>query len=138
MEHQVPQFIEMESKIIGPLTLKQFVYVAGGVGMLFLLLRYLPFFIAILLGIPTVGFAGALAFYKINNKPFEHTVEAAVKYYTSSRFFLWKKYTPVKSQSAITVAEKKTPVRTVRLTRSKLRELAGSLDVARIPKNTQI
>ncbi len=137
MEHQVPQFIEMESKIIGPLTLKQFVYIAGGIGLLFLLLRYLPFFIAVLLGIPTVGFASALAFYKINNKPFEHTVEAAIKYYTSSRFFLWKKYTSVKSQPTA-VHEKKTPVRVVRLTRSKLRELAGSLDVARIPENTQM
>src|SRR3989344_2665997 len=32
MEYQVPQFIEVEDKIIGPLTLKQFIYLAGEAG----------------------------------------------------------------------------------------------------------
>ena len=32
MRFQVPQFIEIESKIFGPLTFKQFIYLAGGGG----------------------------------------------------------------------------------------------------------
>lgn len=37
MQFQVPQFIEVEDKIFGPLTFKQFVYIAGGVALMYLL-----------------------------------------------------------------------------------------------------
>ena len=33
MRFEVPQFIEIEDKIFGPFTWKQFVYLAGGVGL---------------------------------------------------------------------------------------------------------
>src|SRR3990172_12458701 len=42
MQFQVPQFIEIEDKIFGPLTFKQFIYVAGGAGACYLLWRVLP------------------------------------------------------------------------------------------------
>ena len=35
MQFQTPQFIETENKIIGPLTLKQFFYLAVGFGVSF-------------------------------------------------------------------------------------------------------
>ncbi|MFM2424198.1 MAG: hypothetical protein RLZZ70_589, partial [Candidatus Parcubacteria bacterium] len=33
MQFEVPQFIEIEDKIFGPLTWKQFLYVGGGLSM---------------------------------------------------------------------------------------------------------
>ena len=66
----MPQFIEVEDKIFGPFTLKQFIYLAGGAGIVALLLFTLPLIVAILLSIPVAGLAGALAFYRMNNKPF--------------------------------------------------------------------
>ena len=44
MRFQVPQFIEVEDKIFGPLTFKQFVYVTGGVGLAVILFLFLPRF----------------------------------------------------------------------------------------------
>ena len=46
---------------------------------------------AVLLIIPAAGFSLALAFYKINNKPFIEVVEAAFRYTTGSKLFIWKK-----------------------------------------------
>jgi len=46
MQFQVPQFIEVEDKIIGPLTFKQFVFVGGGFGMAYVLWRVLPILLA--------------------------------------------------------------------------------------------
>ena len=37
MQYQVPQFIEVEDKIFGPLTFKQLVYVVGGEPCFYLL-----------------------------------------------------------------------------------------------------
>ncbi|HEX8947108.1 MAG TPA: PrgI family protein [Candidatus Paceibacterota bacterium] len=135
MEYQVPQFIEVESKIVGPLTLKQFIYVAGGVGMTIALLRYLPLIVAILLAIPVVGLSGALAFYKVNNKPFISVLEAAAKFYTSPHLFLWRKEAPKAAanpstpQASTGVAPIAPTPHTSRLTQGKLQELAWSMDI---------
>ena len=77
MRYQVPQFIEIEDKIIGPLTIKQFVYLVGGAGMCFIAYTFLPLILALLLIAGIVPLSLALAFYKINNKPFVDFLESA-------------------------------------------------------------
>lgn len=91
MRYQVPQFVDIEDKIIGPLTLKQFIYILGGVGLSVVLYFFLPFFIsAPLIGL-ALAFSGSLAFYKINNKPFVEILQAGLKYALTSKLFLWKR-----------------------------------------------
>jgi hypothetical protein len=55
-QFHVPQFIEVEDKIFGPLTLKQFLYVIGGAGIVFImyafLRNFLPFFLILLFAAP--------------------------------------------------------------------------------------
>ena len=41
MQFNVPQFIDIEDKIIGPLTLKQFLFLVAGAGLLFVLWLFL-------------------------------------------------------------------------------------------------
>ena len=91
MEYQVPQFIEVEDRIFGPLTLKQFIFVAGGIGLCVILVLYLPLILGIILALPVAAFTAALAFYKVNNKSFLEIVEAAFNYFVNSRLYLWKK-----------------------------------------------
>lgn len=128
MEYQVPQFIEVEDKIFGPFTLKQFIYVAGGVGLCAILVLYLPLWVGIVLALPVAAFSAALAFYKVNNKNFVEVLEAGFKYYTTERLYLWKREPkgpagPV----AASKAPERAPLQT--LSRSKLHDLAWSLDV---------
>ena len=128
MEYQVPQFIEVESKIVGPLTLKQFIYIAGGAGLCILFFVYLPIIFAFLLSAPIAALAVALSFYKVNGKPFADVLEAGFNYYTNAKFFLWKHQTKPNSK---TVESPAAPQRepSSKLTRGKLSELAWSLDV---------
>lgn len=137
MEYQVPQFIEVEDKIIGPLTLKQFIYVAGAGGLCIVFFSYLPIIVALLLSAPVVALAAMLAFYKINGKPFIEVLEAGFNYYTGAKLFLWKHQEPkaeAKNAAAAAAAAAETAVRiprgTPKLTRDKLSELAWSLDVS--------
>lgn len=69
MRFQMPQFIETEIKIIGPFTLKQFLWVAAGGVFLFLDFSIFTGIIAIILAIPIVGIAGAFAFLRIDDMP---------------------------------------------------------------------
>jgi len=139
MEYQVPQFIEVENKIVGPLTLRQFIYLAGAAGLCIVFFAYLPIMVAILLSIPVVAFAGALSFYKINGKTFIDVVEAGLHYYTGAKLLLWKKESPSAGEqqktaaaSAAAASEEALQARQIapRLTRGKLSEMAWSLDIS--------
>lgn len=136
MEYQVPQFIEVENKVIGPLTLKQFIYIAGTGGLCFVFVAFLPLFLAVVLSIPVAALGAALAFYKVNGKPFINVLESGFNYYTGAKFFLWKHQEPkieeVSAASATAAAAEaaaQAPLGTPKLTRGKLSELAWSLDV---------
>lgn len=127
----MPQFIEVEDKLIGPLTLRQFIYLAGGAGLCVILFAYLPMLFAVLLAIPVVAFASTLAFYKVNGKPFLEVLEDGFNYYTRSKLFLWKheKGEPKVAPAAPATPEVRVPRGSSGLTRGKLSELAWSLDI---------
>lgn len=125
----MPQFIEVESKIFGPLTLKQFIYLVGGAGILFLLYVILPIWLVFLLGLPVAAFSLALAFYKINNRPFIKVAENAIKYLSSARLYLWKKTQPRPASKKELEKEKIFPIYIPKITKSKLKDLAWSLDI---------
>jgi hypothetical protein len=135
MEYQVPQFIEVEDKIFGPLTLKQFIFVAGGTGLCAILVLYLHI-IGFILAIPVALFALALAFYKVNSKSFTEMLEAGFNYYVGGRLYLWKKdeapkATPAPAAPATVTREK------LGLSQSKLRDLAWSLDIKDLSQNAE-
>ena len=129
MQFQVPQFIEVEDKIFGPLTLKQFLYIAGGVGVCLMLFAILPLVFVIMLGIPVMGFAAALAFYEINGRPFIVALEHAFGYILGSKLYLWKQRQPQtpKATAAIPTTQAQMPV--PKLSESKLKDLAWSLNI---------
>ncbi len=91
MQFEVPQFIEIEDKIFGPLTWQQFLYVGGGGLMAFVLFISLPFFVFIFLGVPLALLALALAFYPVNNRPFSHFLEAIWRFFSRSREYHWQR-----------------------------------------------
>lgn len=130
MKFQVPQFIEIEDKIFGPLTIKQFIYLAGGAGLSFILFRYLPLIIALLLIVIVLGFSLTMAFYKVNSKPLIYILQSAFGYYFSSKLYLWKKKdkVPEKMKEAAGLPGQ-TPLYVPKLSQSKLHDLTWSLDI---------
>ncbi|MDE2071359.1 MAG: PrgI family protein [Patescibacteria group bacterium] len=127
MQYQVPQFIEVEDKIFGPLTLKQFIYLAGGGGLLLLFFTLLPFYLTVILGIPVIAFALALAFYQVNGRPFIVALEHAISYTLGNKLYLWKQ----REQKATQAAQAPAPLTQLvpRLSQSKLRDLSWSLNI---------
>jgi hypothetical protein len=132
MRFQVPQFIEVEDKIFGSLTLKQFIYLAGGAGLSFVIYRILPSLILSFIPIlAVVAFSCSLAFIKVNNKPFIYTVEAAFKYFFSNKLYIWKKVNrPVQQEKKLTQeASGLAGVMVPKISDSKLKDLTWSLDI---------
>jgi PrgI family protein len=131
MRYQVPQFIEVEDKIFGPFTFKQFIYMAGGAGVCFMSYKLLPFFWAILIMLPAGGVAAALAFYRPNNRPFINTVESAFNFFLTSKLYIWKKKEkkakPKSAEDVIKAAS--ASVLVPKISESRLKDLAWSLDI---------
>ena len=91
MQFQVPQFIDIEDKIVGPLTLKQFLYLAGNAGLAYVFYTIIPVAaIGVLFAIAFLSFGALLAFYKYNNRPLIKMVSAVFFYYFKPRLYIWR------------------------------------------------
>jgi hypothetical protein len=131
MQYQVPQFIEVEDKIFGPLTLKQFLYLAGGIGASVAIYIYIPYkIVAIIIILPLIAFSLALTFYKINNKPFIDVVQAYFYYTLGDKLYLWKK-AEKKPEAKLTdqIEKAKSLISVPKMSGSKLKDLTWSLDI---------
>lgn len=101
MKFEVPQFIDIEDKIFGPLTWRQFLYLGGGVGIAVVLL-FTNTFLFLIIGLPIGLLALALAFYPVNNRPFSFFLEAILSYLGKSRLYLWRKKEEVVHKNSFT------------------------------------
>lgn len=135
MRYQVPQFIEVEDKIFGPLTLKQFIYLAGGAGLSFVVYVLLRSSI-VLAFIPVVIIMGtslALAFFKVyNHFPLVNIAEHAFKFWFGNKLYVWRKENnpkPKDIKGEIDQAKSYATLTVPKISDSKLKDLAWSLDI---------
>ena len=133
MQFQVPQFIEVEDKIFGPFTFKQFIYIFGGLGAAYIIYRSLPLFIAAPLMIAELGLAAALAFFQYNGLPFILALENGFFYITRSKLYLWDNARKPTVTREIIRNSMTSPtgdnVYVPGISDSRLHELAWSLDI---------
>ncbi len=132
MAYVVPQFIERETRIAGPLTFKQltFVVTAAGISVLLYFLK-LPLFLVIISAIILMGSGLALAFWRIEGFPLPTVIKNFFVFLSRSKLYLWKKKVippkiaqkkelpkkEIKESSVLKIAE-----------RSKIRELLTFLE----------
>ena len=132
MQFRVPQFIDIEDKVFGPFTLKQFGYMAGAGGLSFLIWTFIPVkIVAITLIAPVAGLFLALAFVKYNNRSFGEILESAFTYYTGAKIYTWKQPIIEKNQTSVDelVANTQKEIIISKTNRDKIHDLSLGLDV---------
>ena len=96
MQFHFPQYIDIEDKLFGPLSLKQAIYVAGGIGAVYVAYVYIPY---IFISVPIIVGVGvltwALSFYPKEKlgRPFIEVLEAGFYYVLRDKLYTWKKTT---------------------------------------------
>ncbi len=131
-QFQVPQFITFEDKVIGGvLTIRQFLYLAAGAGIIFLARFLFESFVWVPLGVVAGALAAGLAFVKINEQPLPSMIKNMIFYYVRPRLYIWKKAAPPRRQPLKEALERPTsPITAIpKLSQSKLSDLAWSLDI---------
>ncbi|MDD5606039.1 MAG: PrgI family protein [Patescibacteria group bacterium] len=96
MSAKIPQNVTIEDKLVGPLTLKQFLYLLGGGAVIFIAYQYYTraylYFIEFLAITVVVGFfVLAMAFLKINGRPFGVFLLSLFKFVMAPRIRTWSK-----------------------------------------------
>lgn len=92
-QYKVPQNVEAEDKILGPLTFRQFIYALMGVGwalIIFGLLNKIPV-LMVIIGLPPSLLLLLLAFYTRDGQNFEQLLIAMVGYFAAPHRRLWVK-----------------------------------------------
>lgn len=131
MRFEVPQFIDIEDKIFGPLTFKQFIYIAGGGGLCYVTYRMFPIFVAVPIILAIAGLTYALAFYKLNGQAFITVGQAFLVFLTKNKLYVWKKEVVKQTQQPTqqpTVPTPPAPAAT-EITARRIQDLARNLDI---------
>lgn len=133
MQFKVPQNIDLEDRIVGPLTLIQFLYLIGGGLLVYVLyqaigLSSLAAFL--ILAIPLAALALSLAFLKIQDRPLSHFILAGLTFLGRPKLRLWQRtgeeYAVFTEPPA--VKKEATNIEKKSLGKSELEMLAQTLD----------
>lgn len=137
MQFQVPQNIDLEDKIVGPLTLTQFLYLLGGGLIDYILFQSLGrdyFALFVVIGVPIALLALGLAFLKIQDQPLSNFVSAGLVYLSRPKIRLWQRlenYQPILVDPPKIKKKEEVPV-SKKLDKSQLEQLAYTLDTSGI------
>lgn len=87
----VPQFIDSEDKIMGPLTGRQFIIILLTFMTLAIMWRLMPFVWFLMTGIPFFAFAVILAFVRVNGQAFHLFMLNLTQSLRKPRLRVWNK-----------------------------------------------
>lgn len=125
----VPQFLDVESKIIGPITARQFIILLATVLAEFIIYSiFLSVLFMIVLGLPTLVLGIVFAFARVNGQPFHFIVLNMIQTLRRPGIRVWdKKLTDQEIKARITKKKELPPPEPPRkrsMERSKLSELS--------------
>ena len=87
----VPQFLDAEDKIFGPVTMRQFVILLVAFMTDAVLYKLLPFVAFLAVAIPLIALAGIIAFVKINGMPFHFFILNLIQTLKRPQLRVWDK-----------------------------------------------
>ena len=88
----VPQFLDVGSKIIGPITARQFLIMLGVLLVEFIIYRvFLNLFLVLALGVPVLAIGLMFSFAKVNGQPFHFIVLNFIQTFRKPHLRIWDK-----------------------------------------------
>lgn len=130
MMFSVPQFIDVEDKVAGPLTWKQLGWMIGMGAIILTLFAIFDTGLAIILTLPVVLIFCALAFYKPNGFPLLMFLGSGIFFLFRPKIAVWERPTALPTKKAQPVHEhhEEVPAGDKELTREKISALAQMID----------
>lgn len=131
MQYPVPQFIDVEDTVVGPLTVKQTVILAIAGMIIFISINTFLTIIALMIALPTLIAALAMAFYRPNGRPLYVLVFNYLTYVFRPKLYIWHRNPQgilIKRSIRKEIVKDNVSVERKIISRNRLRELAWMLD----------
>jgi len=125
----VPQFIGVEDKIVGPLTAKQLGWLALGGVILLVLWGILDTQALILGAIFDAAIFGALAFYRPYNQPLINFIFSSISFVSRPKVYIWQRLTANTSAKRISMKAPTKAIEKKTLDMGKINEVSQVLDM---------
>lgn len=87
----VPQFLDVEDRIIGPITVRQFIEILVGSLIIFIFYKSFDFSLFLVSGLLVFGITMLFAFAKINGQPFHNFLLNFIATLKNPKLKIWKK-----------------------------------------------
>ncbi len=130
MQYSVPQFIDVEDKVVGPFTGKQALFLILGFGVLLILFTFLQFFIFIIMAIPVIVIALAFAFWKPKGFSVSQWIGNIISFYTTSHLYIWRREPDSRMFKQTQRKQTAKEVQIIPVSRNRIKELAWLLDTS--------
>lgn len=127
----VPQFIDVEDKIIGPITVRQFIIMLTGSIFIGIGYKLFDFSLFLVMGILIFGVSGIFAFLKINGMPFHFFVLNFVQTLEKPALRVWNNrldYVAEIEEKEVKIIPENAYVKPHLVTTSRLAELSLIVD----------
>jgi len=130
MQYSVPQFIDVEDKIVGPFTAKQTLYLIIGGGILLLVFSFFEFMFFIFAFVIVVPLTLAFAFWKPKGFTVARWLSNGINFTTTSHLYVWRREPDLVmfKQTQKKAASNLAPAKNI--SRSRIRELSWLLDTS--------
>ena len=130
MQFIVPQFIDVESKIIGPITPKQFIILILTTGLIFVSYKLADFTLFLIEAVAIAGIGIAIAFVKVNQQTIYSFLLNFVQSFKRPSLRIWRKQYILITEKKEKKSDKKEAIVISRkpLSASKLSQIALTVD----------
>lgn len=129
MQFKIPQFLERQPLIIGPLAFKQSLYFGVAILILVYIHSVAPFPIFLICAVVLISVAFGLAFVKIEGVPLPEVITQSFGFVLAPKTYLWEKkenLRPVKFRAQKQKQEKQEPLKVT--PKSILKELHSKVE----------
>ncbi len=93
----VPQFIEVESKVIGPISVRQFIILLVTAGIIYIWFELFSLVVFAILGVVTLAIGGVFAFAKVNSQSFHVFLLSFIQTMKRPKLSVWRREHPIKA-----------------------------------------
>ncbi len=129
MQFVVPQFIDVESKIIGPVTPKQFIILIITAGLIFICYKLADFVLFLIESVVILGLGITVAFVKVNHQPVYYFFLNVGHSLRKPNLRIWRKeFVPVVGEKVERSREKEMVISRKPLSTSRLSQITLTVD----------
>ncbi|MCK5084548.1 MAG: PrgI family protein [Candidatus Pacebacteria bacterium] len=130
MQYSVPQFLDVEDKVVGPFTGKQALFMIIGFGVLLISFTFFRISFFIVIAIPTIILTLAFAFWKPKGFTVSRWMTNIINYYTTPHFYVWRREPDSKMFKQTQRKQSSKEVQAIPISKNRIKELAWLLDTS--------